>query len=111
MIQGNLIYLLIDFKNFRRISNKVFIFLFIFVFASMNFITNDIIVSNIFYYDIEEIKLPIWREFISYQKRFFKVHWLKKIFNRNNNLDFINDPDNYSKELIMDITMNNLKKY
>jgi len=74
----------------------------------MNFLINDIIIPKIFHFDPKEIHIPIWEEFISFQKRFFKVYWIKKIFSSQNNIDFINESSRYSKELKMDIKLNSL---
>jgi len=109
IIQGNMIYFILDLKNNRNFNNKIFFLVLFSVFMTMNFITNDILIPKIFYYDKNELYLPILNEFILFQKRFFRIEMFKRIISSKNEINFFLESDKFSKELLMDIKANSYK--
>lgn len=109
-MQGNLIYFVIDFNSNRNLKPLGFLIILATGFFSMNFVVNDILIPKLFYYDPLETQLPILKEFLLFQRRFFKIDWFKKIFNSGNQINFINESSNYSNELLMDVKINSFER-
>ena len=109
IFQGNMFYLVFDIKFSRNLKPKSFVLLLIAGFLSINFLVNDILIQKLFYYDPKEIQLPIIKEFFVFQRRFFKIDWLKRIFSSGNNINFVNESSYYSKELLMDAKINSFR--
>lgn len=99
-------YFFIDFQADKKLTPKVFFFIFGTGFLTINFFVNDILIPKIFFYDPREIQLSILNEFLIFQKRFFRIYWIKKIFTSKNDINFINESSLYSKELLRDAKMN-----
>jgi len=109
ILQGNLIYFLMDFTSNRNLKPLGLMLVFVTGFISMNFLINDIMIPKLFHYDPQETQLPILNEFLLFQSRFFKIHFLKRIFYSEKQINFINDSSNYSKELMMDVKIKSME--